>query len=135
MLFISVHITGFYNGKQFEDRDVKFVLGEGSEDGVILGIEHGLKKFKSGEKSNLRIKSNYAYGEKGHKEYDIPPGADLEYEVTLKTFEKVNKFCLICLRKFVMWDNEFNLGCYLKILLGTIYFTGGKPAIFKCVFL
>lgn len=84
----EVHITGFYNGKQFEDRDVKFVLGEGSEDGVVLGIELGLKKFKSGEKSKLKIKSQYAYGEKGHKEYDIPPGADLEYEVTLKTFEK-----------------------------------------------
>ncbi|KAK2147711.1 hypothetical protein LSH36_540g01046, partial [Paralvinella palmiformis] len=84
----EVHITGLYNGKQFEDRDVKLVLGEGSEADVVLGVELGLKKFKSGEKSKLKIKSEYAYGEKGHNEYNIPPGADLEYEVTLKTFEK-----------------------------------------------
>ena len=33
---VDIHLTGFYNGKSFEDRDVLFPLGEGAR--VIFSI-------------------------------------------------------------------------------------------------
>jgi FK506-binding protein 4/5 len=84
-----VHIVGRFNGTQFEDRDVTLIIGEASEVGVVDGVEQALKKFKKGEKSLLQVKSTYAYGAEGNGAYNIPPNADLEYEVELKKFEKV----------------------------------------------
>ncbi|XP_068983103.1 peptidyl-prolyl cis-trans isomerase FKBP4 isoform X2 [Bombus flavifrons] len=85
---VNVHLTGIYNGKVFEDRDVQFSLGEGEDCGVIEGVEKALESFKSGEKSKLKIKSKYAYKNVGKPEFDIPPNATVEYTVELKSFEK-----------------------------------------------
>ncbi|CAB0033365.1 unnamed protein product [Trichogramma brassicae] len=85
---VDVHLTGLYNGQQFEDRDVKFTLGEGEAEGVIRGVEIALEKFKKGEKSKVFIKSKYAFGTSGKPEFNIPPNADVEYIVELKNFEK-----------------------------------------------
>ncbi|XP_048262571.1 peptidyl-prolyl cis-trans isomerase FKBP4 isoform X2 [Bombus affinis] len=85
---VNVHLTGMYNGKVFEDRDVQFSLGEGEDCGVIEGVEKALESFKSGEKSKLKIKSKYAYKNVGKPEFDIPPNATVEYTVELKSFEK-----------------------------------------------
>lgn len=87
----EAHITGRYNDQIFQDCDVTFVVGEGPEKGIIPGIEQAIKKFIRGEKSKLEIKAQYAYGTEGSKTDNIPPGADLTYEVTLKTFEKAKE--------------------------------------------
>lgn len=87
----EVHITGRYNDQIFEDRDVSFVVGEGTESGVVAGIDHAIKKFIRGERSKLKIKAEYAYGSQGNPAYNIPAGAELTYEVTLKTFEKAKE--------------------------------------------
>lgn len=84
-----VHIVGRHQGREFENRDVSFVVGEGSEVGVIDGVDQAMKKFKKGEKSLLRVKAKYAYGAVGCVDHNIPADADLEYEVELKKFEKV----------------------------------------------
>ena len=55
-----------------------------------MGIEEALKKFKKKEKSKLKIKSEYAFGATGRPELKIPPNADVEYTVTLNSFEKVS---------------------------------------------
>ena len=78
----------------FEDRDVNLVVGEASEVGVIDGIEQAIKKFKKGEKSLLKVNSKYAYAAVGCAEHNIPPHADLQYEVELKKFEKVSVFAV-----------------------------------------
>ncbi len=89
MIFV-VHLVGRCNGEVFEDQDASFVIGEGSEQGVVIeGVETALKKFKKGEKSLLKIKASQAFGVEGNEEKKIPKGADVEYEVTLKDFEKV----------------------------------------------
>ncbi|XP_076376121.1 FK506-binding protein 59-like isoform X1 [Megalopta genalis] len=85
---VNIHLTGMYEGKVFEDRDVEFNLGEGEDSGVIDGIEQALKKFKRGEKSRLIIKSKHAFKNVGKSEFDIPPDATVEYIVELKSFEK-----------------------------------------------
>ncbi|XP_034251237.1 FK506-binding protein 59-like isoform X2 [Thrips palmi] len=84
---VDVHLVGKYQNKVFEDRSVNFCLGEGIESGVPDGIEIALQKFKKGEKSILKLKPEYAFGEAGKPEFQIPPGATVEYEVELKSFE------------------------------------------------
>ena len=84
-----VHLVGCHDGRVFEDRDITFVVGEGSEVGVVDGVEQGVKKFKKGEKSILKVKSKYGFGANGNSEFNIPPNADLHFEVELKKFEKV----------------------------------------------
>lgn len=90
MPFILVHLIGKYDGRIFEDRYVEYILGEGELTGVVEGVEIALKRFLSGEKSKLLIKSKYAFKEKGNPELNIPPNADVEYEVELKKFEQVS---------------------------------------------
>jgi len=91
---ITVHIIGRHEGRVFEDRDVNFVVGEASEVGIVDGVEQAIKKFKKGEKSLLKVRAEYAYGATGCADHNIPANADLEYEVTLKKFEKVSVFHL-----------------------------------------
>ncbi|KAF5283232.1 hypothetical protein FQA39_LY17379 [Lamprigera yunnana] len=88
---VEVHLEGKYNDRTFENRHISFCLGEGVEESVIEGVEKALEKFKKGEKSKLIIKPKYAFGVAGHKEYEIPPDATVEYIVTLKTFEKLKE--------------------------------------------
>ncbi|XP_058809060.1 peptidyl-prolyl cis-trans isomerase FKBP4 isoform X2 [Phymastichus coffea] len=85
---LEVHVKGFYDGLVFEDRDVKFPLGEGEADGIVEGLEIALEKFKKGEISSIKLKSKYAFKEAGKPEYKVPPCVDVEYEVELKSFEE-----------------------------------------------
>ncbi|XP_066999515.1 FK506-binding protein 59 isoform X2 [Anabrus simplex] len=85
---VQVHLTGKYSGNVFEEREVTFPLGEGSEYGVCEGLERALEKFKKGEKSRILIKSKYAFKDKGNPELNIPPNADIEYIVKMISFEK-----------------------------------------------
>lgn len=88
---VEVHLIGKYDGNVFEDRNVKFTIGEGEEEGICIGLERALEKFKKGEKSLIKLKSQYAFKEKGKPEFNIPPNADVEYEVELKSFEKAKE--------------------------------------------
>lgn len=85
-----VHVIGKHKGRVFENRDVGFVLGEGCEVGVVEGVEIGLRRFTRNEKARLRVSSQLAYGHDGCPEHDIPPDADLDYEVELQNFVKVH---------------------------------------------
>nr|CAD7425145.1 unnamed protein product [Timema monikensis] len=88
---VDVHLVGKYNGTVFEEREVTFPIGEGSEYGICEGLERALEKFKKGEKSRIVLKSKYAFKELGRPEVNIPPYADVEYEVELKIFEKAKE--------------------------------------------
>ncbi|XP_063222943.1 FK506-binding protein 59 [Bacillus rossius redtenbacheri] len=88
---VEVHLVGKYDGAVFEERDVTFPLGEGSEYGVCDGLERAIEKFKKGEKSRILLKSKYAFKDAGKPECNIPPHADVEYVVELKNFEKAKE--------------------------------------------
>jgi len=62
----------------------------GPEHDICEGVELALKKFKRKEKSKLKIKSKYAFGAAGKAEFNVPPNADVEYTITLNSFEKVS---------------------------------------------
>lgn len=90
-----MHLTARYNGEVFDDRDVKFILGEGDESDIPRGVEIALKKFKKKERSIIKLSPSYAFGSEGQAKFNIPPGANVEYELTLNNFEKVNKTKLL----------------------------------------
>lgn len=46
---------GKVNGTVFDDRELKFPLGEGSEHNIPEGLETALEKFKKGEKSVIKL--------------------------------------------------------------------------------
>lgn len=48
---VNIHLVGSYEKKVFEDRDVEFDIGEGSEQDVVHGIEIALLKMSVGEQS------------------------------------------------------------------------------------
>ncbi|XP_012218619.1 FK506-binding protein 59 isoform X2 [Linepithema humile] len=116
---VNVHLIGKYNGKVFEERDVEFTLGEGEIVGIVEGVEIALQRFLNGEKSRLLIKSKYAFKEEGNTEFNIPPNADVEYEVELKSFEKETGV-------WVMNTSEKLEQAKLQKEKGTKYFTCNK---------
>lgn len=85
---VKAHIIGKYKSQIFEDRDVEFNIGEGSEQKVIEGVEIALISMRNGEVARFVIKSQYAFGSAGHAEYKIPANATVEYEIKLIEFER-----------------------------------------------
>lgn len=86
--FVKCHITGRFEGRVFEDRDIEFNIGEGEEFGVTTGVETALEKMSQGETSRLVIKPKYAFGPDGNEQLQVPANATVEYTVTLNEFEK-----------------------------------------------
>uniref|UniRef100_T1PI33 peptidylprolyl isomerase n=1 Tax=Musca domestica TaxID=7370 RepID=T1PI33_MUSDO len=84
----KAHITGKYDGKVFEERDVEFNLGEGSDIGLVEGVEVAIGKMVIGEESRFKIKPKYAFGAKGNEQFNIPPNATVEYIIKLNDCEK-----------------------------------------------
>ena len=56
-----------------------------------------------GETSEVTFKSQHAYGEAGCLDFDIPPNADLRYEITMHDFERVWIFNSLPDDKFCLW--------------------------------
>lgn len=81
-------MSGSHEGRVFDERDLTFSIGEVSDDDIIPGIQKALTHFGKGETSRLIIKPEYAFGEKGHETFKIPPNATVEYTVTLNDFER-----------------------------------------------
>lgn len=86
--FVKCHITGRFEDKVIEDRDIEFNIGEGEDFNVISGVETALEKMKEGETSRLIIKPKYAFGSEGNEQLLVPANATVEYTVTLNEFEK-----------------------------------------------
>lgn len=55
MAEITVRLVGRVNGTVFDEREVKFPLGEGTEYNIPEGLERSLERFKKGEKSTIKL--------------------------------------------------------------------------------
>ncbi|XGW01851.1 hypothetical protein V3C99_014162 [Haemonchus contortus] len=87
---VDVHAVGTYEGRVFYDKEVTFVLGEGSEVGLPEGVDRALRRFCRGEKSTIRLSgTKNTYGANPPPEYNLPPNATIEFTIFLKSFEKV----------------------------------------------
>jgi len=76
--------------------------------GVVEGVELGLRRFTRNEKARLRVASKLAYGHDGCPAFDIPPDADVDYEIELQDFVKVysRTLCLF-LRGLLLFSTRF----------------------------
>jgi len=116
----EVSIIGKYNDRIFENRDVTFILGEGCDENIIEGVEIAIKKMKKKEKAELYIKPQYAFGNNGRKEFEIPDDyEEVVYEITLKNFERRTQL-------WAMQKNErFGIAEFSKTK-GTKYFNESR---------
>ncbi|RNF11874.1 peptidyl-prolyl cis-trans isomerase [Trypanosoma rangeli] len=84
---ITVHCTGYLvNGKKKfwstldNNEPFSFRVGLGQ---VIQGWDEGMLMMSTGEKAELTMSGDFAYGKKGFPAWGIPPDADLLFEIEL----------------------------------------------------
>merc|ERR1719466_362022 len=66
--------------KKKRNQPIKFRVGKGN---VIRGWDEGVMTMSVGEKCQLRIESDWAYGKQGKPEAKIPKNANLVFDVEL----------------------------------------------------
>lgn len=75
--------------------------------------------MEKGEHSILYLKPSYAFGNAGKEKFQIPPYAELKYEVHLKSFEKAKE-------SWEMSSEEKLEQSAIVKERGTVYFKEGK---------
>ncbi|ELW69499.1 Peptidyl-prolyl cis-trans isomerase FKBP5 [Tupaia chinensis] len=109
---VEIHLEGRCDGRMFDCRDVVFVVGEGEDHDIPIGIDKALEKMQREEQCILCLGPRYGFGEAGKPKFGIEPNAELLYEVTLKSFEKGGKYlqAVIQYGKIVSWlEMEYGL--------------------------
>lgn len=119
---VTVHLIGRYEERVFEERDVTFNLGDGCDHNIVEGVELALSKAKKGECSVLKLAPKYAFGDAGKPDANIPPNAEVEYELTLLNFEKAKESWELDSKEKLEQANCFKTK-------GTNYFKAGKYAL------
>ncbi|XP_057350236.1 peptidyl-prolyl cis-trans isomerase FKBP5 isoform X1 [Manis pentadactyla] len=115
----SVHLEGCCDGRMFDCRDVVFIVGEGEDHDIPIGIDKALEKMQREEQCILYLGPRYGFGEAGKPKFGIEPNAELIYEVTLKSFEKAKE----------SWEMDTKEKLEQAAIVkekGTVYFKGGK---------
>lgn len=88
---VELKLQGSHNGRVFDDREFQFEVGEGESLGIPPGVETAVQQMEKGEEAILYLKPKYGFDSTGHDKFQIPPGADLKYELKLKSFEKAKE--------------------------------------------
>ncbi|XP_033622296.1 peptidyl-prolyl cis-trans isomerase FKBP5 isoform X1 [Fukomys damarensis] len=88
---VNIHLEGRCGRRLFDCRDVVFVVGEGEDHDIPIGIDKALEKMQREEQCVLHLGPRYGFGEAGKPKFGIEPNAELIYEVTLKSFEKAKE--------------------------------------------
>lgn len=88
---VHVHLEGRCDGQLFDCRDVSFSVGEGQDKDIPLGVDRAMDKMQKGECCVLHLQSRYGFGAEGQPEFKVGPDKDLEYEVTLKDFQRAKE--------------------------------------------
>ncbi|KAM5325814.1 peptidyl-prolyl cis-trans isomerase FKBP5 isoform 1-T4 [Glossophaga mutica] len=116
---VEIHLEGHCGERMFDCRDVVFIVGEGEDHDVPIGIDKALEKMQRGEHCILFLGSRYGFGEAGKPTFGIAPNAELMYEVKLKSFEKAKE----------SWEMDTKEKLEQAAIVkekGTVYFKGGK---------
>ncbi|KAB7503024.1 Peptidyl-prolyl cis-trans isomerase FKBP4 [Armadillidium nasatum] len=88
---VDVSIIGKANGAVFDQRELKFSLGEGVNHKIPKGLERALERFKKNEVSIIKLMPKYTLCSDGSLGEGIPPSTSVEYEVHLRDFEKAKE--------------------------------------------
>ncbi|CAF2986889.1 unnamed protein product [Rotaria sp. Silwood2] len=82
---VEISLKGIHENRVFDERKVKFTVGEGFLQNIPEGLEHAVTRMTKGENSQLKLKSKATAG---LEKFNIPKNAHVEYIVTLHDFEK-----------------------------------------------
>ncbi|ELK33795.1 Peptidyl-prolyl cis-trans isomerase FKBP5 [Myotis davidii] len=116
---VEIHLEGRCGERMFDCRDVVFIVGEGEDHDIPIGIDKALEKMQREEQCVLCLGPRYGFGEAGKPKFGIEPNAELIYEVTLKSFEKAKE----------SWEMDTKEKLEQAAIVkekGTVYFKGGK---------
>ncbi|CAF0887919.1 unnamed protein product [Rotaria sordida] len=82
---VEVSLKGTHENRVFDERKIKFTVGEGFLQNIPEGIEYAITRMTKGENSQLKLKSKATIG---IEKFNIPKNAHVKYIVTLHDFEK-----------------------------------------------
>uniref|UniRef100_UPI00398ED0DB peptidyl-prolyl cis-trans isomerase FKBP5-like n=1 Tax=Pristiophorus japonicus TaxID=55135 RepID=UPI00398ED0DB len=116
---VEVYVEGRSCGVLFDQREVKFVVGEGEDQDIPIGVDKALEKMQRGEHCILHLKPKYGFGDLGKPGFNVPPNAELDYELLLKNFEKAKE-------SWEMSTQEKLERAAIVKEKGTFYFKAGK---------
>ncbi|XP_034089419.1 peptidyl-prolyl cis-trans isomerase FKBP4 [Gymnodraco acuticeps] len=88
---VDVTVEGSYEGRVFDEREIKFEIGDGEGLGLPVGVEKAIIAMEQGEEAIFHIKPKYGFGSAGNAKHEIPGGATLQYKIKLAAFEKAKE--------------------------------------------
>jgi len=88
---VEITIKGVCDGAVFDERNVKFEIGDGASVDIPDGLETALQKMKKNEAAQVILKSRYGFGKEGNVKLGVPGDYTLTYDVTLNNFEKMKE--------------------------------------------
>jgi len=85
----KIHIRGSCKGNNFEERDVDFVMCEGTEANLLPAIERAVKKMQRHDKVRVVIQPNYYVGMIKNEVFEnMDEQTEIEYEVFMYDFQR-----------------------------------------------
>lgn len=88
---VEVTVEGSCEGRVFDERELKFEVGDGEGLGFPVGVEKAIMAMEQGEEALFIMKPKYGFGSAGNAKYNIPGGATLQYKIKLTAFEKAKE--------------------------------------------
>ncbi|XP_060891267.1 peptidyl-prolyl cis-trans isomerase FKBP4 isoform X2 [Labrus mixtus] len=88
---VEVTVEGSCEGRVFDERELKFEIGDGESQGLPVGVEKAIMAMEEGEEAFFIMKPKYGFGNTGNAKYNIPGGATLQYKIKLTAFEKAKE--------------------------------------------
>ncbi|XP_006862759.1 PREDICTED: peptidyl-prolyl cis-trans isomerase FKBP4 isoform X2 [Chrysochloris asiatica] len=116
---VEVTLEGYYKDRMFDQRELHFEIGDGENLDLPCGLEKTIMRMEKGEHSIVYLKPSYAFGNVGKEKFQIPPHAELKYEIHLKNFEKAKE----------SWEMNLEEKLEQSTIVkerGTVYFKEGK---------
>ncbi|XP_060135002.1 peptidyl-prolyl cis-trans isomerase FKBP4 [Zootoca vivipara] len=88
---VEIEVEGRHGDRLFDKRELRFEVGEGENYDLPPGVDKALQKMDKLEESVVYLKPSYGFGSAGKPKFQIPPDAELQYEIKLKSFEKAKE--------------------------------------------
>ncbi|NXF32478.1 FKBP5 isomerase, partial [Nyctibius bracteatus] len=110
---VEIHLEGFCGGARFDCKDVKFVVGEGEDHDIPIGIDKALEKMQRGEHCILYLSPRCPGEPRGPA--GIPPSVYLQAKESweMDTKEKLEQAAIVK-EKGTMYFKE---GKYLQAVI------------------
>uniref|UniRef100_A0A671VQE1 peptidylprolyl isomerase n=2 Tax=Sparus aurata TaxID=8175 RepID=A0A671VQE1_SPAAU len=116
---VEVTVEGSCEGRIFDERELKFEIGDGENLGFPVGVEKAIMAMEQEEEALFTMKPKYGFGNAGSEKYNIPGGATVQYKIKLTNFEKAKE----------SWEMNTTEKLEQSIIVkekGTQYFKEGK---------